>query len=98
MNYLTKFFTQAVDEDGNLIVSRDVTDGFAGIIYFSEDHWIDCQISIDESIIYENYLDSKQEYMYDAFVEYVQQEMKESILEDRDREATQYYLNKTAHW
>jgi hypothetical protein len=97
-NPLKSFFKKAIQEFGESFEGLDVRDGFAGLIYLSEEHWIDCQISIDEVKIYDSYLDSNHEYMFDAFAEYVQQEMKESILEARDKEETEYRLALTAHW
>lgn len=100
-NHLKNFWKKTKTdswEDGASLEGRDFSDGFAGLIYFSEDHWIDCLITIDEVKIYDSYLDANHEYMFDAFAEFVQQEMKESILEARDKEETEYRLALTAHW
>lgn len=94
-NHLKNFWKKAKHdgwEDGESLEGLEVTDGFAGIIYFSEDHWIECQISIDEVKIYDSYLDANHEYMFDAFAEYVQQEMKEYAEYCKDIEDTNHSL------
>lgn len=90
-NALDHFFKKAKHdnwEDGGSFIGHDIIDGFAGIIYFSEDHWIYCQISIDEVKIYDSYLDANHDYMFDAFADYVQQEMKEYAVYCKDIEET----------
>ncbi|WP_379963931.1 hypothetical protein [Epilithonimonas sp. UC225_85] len=76
--YLAKFFLKAKDEDGNIINLSNIEDGFAGFIYFTEENFIDCTIKIDDVIVFESYLDREQEYMFDAFSEFVQSKMRDS--------------------
>jgi hypothetical protein len=90
-DYLNNFFNKATDEDGNKI-SRVREDGFAGEIWFTEDNYIDVTIKIDDVTVHDSYLDSNQEYMYDAFVEYVQQEMRDAESSYRDQEETKHTL------
>lgn len=71
---IDNFFKVATCE-GIPMTAFDTTNGFSGVIEFSEDHWIDCEITIDDNVVNDSYIDRKHEYMYDAFVEYVQQQM-----------------------
>jgi len=92
MNYLTKFFLKAKNEDGIIITRLGLEDGFAGVIWFTEDNFIDVTIKIDDVIVHDSYLDREQEYMYDAFVEYVQQEIRDSKSTNDDLEETNQSL------
>lgn len=92
MNHLTKFFKKAKDEDGNGFVFSEVQDGFNGTIHFGTDNYIEVCIKIDDVTVHDSYLDREQEYMYDAFVEYVQQEMRDAEITSRDIEETNYSL------
>lgn len=98
MNHLTKFWDKAKDEDGNEISQDGLENGFNGTIYFGSDNYIEVCIKIDDVTIHDSYLDRNQEYMYDAFVEYVQQEMRDAESDLKDKEDTEYYLGKTANW
>ncbi len=91
-NHLKNFWSRATLEDGGTLEGRDFSNGFAGVIYFSEDHWIDFSITIDEVKIYDSYLDANHEYMFDAFAEFVQQEMKEHAEYCKDIEETNQSL------
>lgn len=75
-NHLNNFFKKATQEFGESFEGLDIRDGFQGLIYFSEEHWIDCNITADEVKIYDSYLDAGHEYMFDAFAEYVQVQMR----------------------
>lgn len=68
------FFRIATCE-GMPMTTVDTTLGFSGIIEFSEDHYIDCEITADDNIVHDSYLDKNHEYMYEAFVDYVQQQI-----------------------
>lgn len=92
MNQLTKFWKKAKDEDGNEIIQDGLEDGFNGTIYFGSDNYIEVCIKIDDVIVHDSYLDREQEYMYDAFVEYVQQEMRDAESTSRDIEETNQSL------
>ena len=92
MNHLTKFFLKAKNEDGFFITRSGLENGFAGEIWFTEDNFIDVTIKIDDVIVHDSYLDRNQEYMYDAFVEYVQQEMRDSESSYRDKKETNQSL------
>ena len=92
MNHLTKFWKKAKDEDGNEISQDGLEDGFNGTIYFGSDNYIEICIKIDDVTVHESYLDRNQEYMYDAFVEYVQQEMRDAESTSRDIEETNQSL------
>lgn len=85
MKPLTNFFKKATQEDGRSFEGKDLRDGFAGLIYFSEDHWIDCRIIEDEVVIYDSFTDKNHEYMFDVFAEFVQSEM---------RKANEYYQDQ----
>ena len=90
--YLAKFFLKAKDENGNIINLSNIEDGFAGFIYFTEENFIDCTIKIDDVIVFDSYLDREQEYMFDAFSEYVQNEMREHKAYCQDIEDTNQSL------
>lgn len=91
-NPLTSFFKKATQEFGESFEGLDIRKGFSGLIYFSEEHWIDCQITIDEVKIYDSYLDANHEYMFDAFAEYVQEQMKKHSDFCKDIEDTEQSL------
>lgn len=91
-NHLKNFWNRATLEDGASLEGRDFSDGYAGLIYFSEDHWIDCSITIDEVKIYDSYLDANHEYMFDAFTEFVQAEIRKSEASWKDQQETQRSL------
>lgn len=91
-NYLNNFFKIATQEFGESFEGLDIRDGFAGLIYFSEEHWIDCQITIDEVVIYDSFTDKNHEYMFDAFAEYVQEQIKKHADFCKDIEDTNQSL------
>lgn len=79
-------------EDGGSFIGYDITDGFAGFIYFSEEHFVECDITMEDVKIYDSYLDKNHEYMFDTFTEYVQEQMKKYADYCKDIEDTEQSL------
>ncbi|MDP9954749.1 hypothetical protein J2X97_000386 [Epilithonimonas hungarica] len=94
-NYLGNFFKRAKAEsweDGVSFETIDLRDGFSGFIFFSEDHFIECQIKTDEVTVYDSFTDKNHEYMFDAFAEYVKKEIMDSESTYQDIEETNHSL------
>lgn len=95
MNYLTKFWNKAKHESwegGKSFDGFDLKNGFSGFIYFSDEHWIECEINEDGLTTYDSYLDKNHEYMIDAFADYVQGIVRDNKQYIKDIEDTESSL------
>ncbi|MGL5235229.1 MAG: hypothetical protein ACRC8Z_10840 [Empedobacter falsenii] len=97
MNQIDKFFRKATKEFGESFYGTDFSKGFEGVIKFSEEHFIDCSITEDGEEIFDSYIDAKEEYMFDAFVEYVKTEIAKATEYLANIRATENYLT-SAQW
>lgn len=76
-DYLNSFLSLATSEFGEKIDYSNISiEGFTGVISLNENS-VDIYITLDNCSVYNNDLSDEENKMLDAFVSYVQKEMRE---------------------